>query len=76
MKTVWRTDDRQGAKWFSKRPRYVAGHDIFTGERIVEPKHRSRVRVIKRFNAEVEGDRSAGYPSKFKVEPWEYARNK
>lgn len=70
-KTVWKADDRQGTKYFAKRPMFIAGHDVFTGDQVERPAFRSKVRIIQRFVADVTGDGrdSMGYPKKIQVRP-------
>ena len=69
MTTIWQTRDRQGVKYFTERPTFVAMHDFFTGKRYAEPKNRQRVRIIKRFKVKVTGQMvgSYGYKPVMKV---------
>lgn len=54
--TIWNVWDRQGEKYFSKRPTFISGHDIFTGPRTSPPPIKSKhFRIIKRFKADVTG---------------------
>ncbi|MFA6290162.1 MAG: hypothetical protein WC637_00195 [Victivallales bacterium] len=53
-KTIWRARDRQGEKYFSARPDFIAGHDIFTGKVCELPKRRSSYRLLTKFRVKVE----------------------
>lgn len=61
MKTIWKTHDRQGVKYFTERPTFAAMHDFFTGKRCDEPKNPKRVRIIKRFKVKVTGQMVGHY---------------
>jgi hypothetical protein len=57
--------DRQGEKFFSKRPDFVAGHHVFIGKQCKPPRSRKGVRIIKRFKATVVGNVPPNYPEKY-----------
>ena len=72
--TIWQTDDRQGGKWFRKRPKYHFFSDIFIGE-YAKRRPRKGDRVIKRFVVEVycpdpSYKQDFKIPDKVKVKPW------
>lgn len=69
-KTIWEARDRQGLKWFKRRPRFLALHDILDGERCDNLKS---ARVIRRFTVDVDFGHSTTllgfYPKRLKVRP-------
>lgn len=76
MKTVYEARDRQGVKYFKKKPEFVPLHDIFVGEQIAPltsrgvARIRSRYRVVRRFTANVQQRHIfARYPKTIKVQP-------
>lgn len=54
MKTIWLTKDRQGEKYFSKKPYYNEMHGIYMGDRCLLPKRRESYRLIKKFKVKIE----------------------
>ncbi len=53
--TLWEACDRTGLKWFTAKPTYSSGFDVFDGPRTKDPKGWSGYRVIRRFKARVTG---------------------
>lgn len=67
--TIYVTRDRQGFKFFSKKPKFLQGFDIFSGEECREPQKRDR--VIRNFAAKVRRtgtNLDSFYPDIFKVQ--------
>lgn len=55
--TIWCATDRQGTKYFTERPEFIDGHDIFDGHRI-----RGRIdligfRIMRKYKAPIRGTR-------------------
>lgn len=71
IKTLWKTYDRQGVKFFSKRPEYLSGHDYFSGDRVDPEKIKGKVRILRRFKCKVTGQMAGkyGYPTVLQVTP-------
>ena len=70
--TIYQADDRQARKYFSIRPTFISGHDIFTGPCVRElPKNLRSYRLVTRFKARVTGGLVGryGYPKEFQVKP-------
>jgi len=49
--TIWEAYDRRGLHWFTARPTYNAGHDIFQGIACPQPKKGDR--VVRNYTAPV-----------------------
>lgn len=55
MRTIWMARDRQGEKYFSRRPEFNEMHGIFMGEhRCALPKRRKSYRLMKKFKVKVQ----------------------
>lgn len=70
--TLFRARDRKGEYYFSSKPEFCSGHDVFLGHKVTPPKNRRDYRLITRFTARVTGAfRHAvkGIPATIRVEP-------
>ena len=49
--------DRQGVKWFSKKPVFVSGFDLLVGDTVPEPVitngNRSKYRILRNFKVKI-----------------------
>lgn len=63
--TIWIAKDRTGTKYFSRKPEFRAGFDIFVGLKCRAPGKGDR--CIRKFVCKVVGTQPIEYPDKFKV---------
>jgi len=68
--TIWQADDRQARKYFSKRPTFILGHDIFEGPNCRAPKKGDRVIKNYKINLSLNHSMSKYYPKIMQVKPW------
>lgn len=67
VKTLWHVFDRSGEYYFTNKPEFIAGHDIFSGNRCKKPNKNAR--IIRKFKARVIGasKEPMGYPDFIEV---------
>ena len=67
--TIWKAIDRRGTHYFSSRPTYTSGHDVFNGTEIGIPSNRKSYRLLTKFNVKVTGMmmQDGIYPERMRV---------